>query len=439
MRTLTALLLAAVMLFTGCAAVPGNAGQGSEPHSQTANPPQNESGNGIQNLSAAIKPAASSEANTEEESLDTAPMVEFSLALLRQAAAAENTNTVISPASAYLCLALVQNGADGDTLAQMAKAMGVETDALNALCSRLTANLQDTAGSTKLSIANSVWADDDGVTVTPAYLQAVADHYGADIFSADLPSKKTLDAVNAWVNDKTNGLIPKLHSEPYPESTLLVLLNSLYFKAKWNSPFNGDSTFDEDFKLADGTIVKAPFMHDWRCDRRYLRTKQAQGVALPYDDGKTVFLALKPVDCSAAELAQNLSPALLSKFVSQKETTLMNLTLPKFTVEYGGKMNDMLIEMGMKDLFDPNRADLSRMGTGNNAGLYIDQVFQKVKIIVDEEGTEAAAVTEAAAMEGAFLAEEPVEMKFDCPFVYAVVDIETQLPLFIGVMDDPTK
>lgn len=382
-------------------------------------------------LTASVKPSGAA-------SLETAPGLadDFSQKLFAQALARDDKNTVISPLSAYLCLAMAMNGADGATLAEFERAMGGNIDAVNAFCKNLQASLMDVRGDTKLSIANSAWLDDDGVTVREDYIQSIVDNLGADIFTADLPSKETVEAVNAWVKENTHGLIPTLRDTPYDEDIVMTLINTLYFKAKWECPFDGYSTTDKEFTKADGSKISALFMQDYMSEREYINTGDAEGILMRYDDGKNVFVALRPRGGeSVREFAANLKPGGLSGYIAAAENKLMNFSMPKYSVEYDISMNGALESMGLKQLFTPN-ADLSGMGESATGKLYISDVHQKVKLIVDEEGTEAAAVTEALA--GCAMApEDPIELHFDSPFMYAVVDVESGLPLFIGVLDEP--
>ncbi|MDD3920107.1 MAG: serpin family protein [Eubacteriales bacterium] len=413
---ITALLLGLLLLFSACAAP-------------------------VKNLTASVKP------NSQPESLwnDNAvikersiPAVNYATDLFSQAAAKGEQNTVISPVSAYLCLALVLNGAEGETLAQMEQAMGASREEINALCQNLTALLEDTAGNTKTGIANAAWVTKEGFSPNPAYLEAIAKSFHADVYQADLTEQATIDAINSWVLSKTHGLIPSVLQQPYDESTLMVLINSLYFKAKWRIPFDALGTEDEMFALGNGEYERVPFMQMYRTEQQYIHTEQVSGVVLPYDDGNTVFLALKPEQGTAAELAQSLTGERLSEYLAGVDLQLVNLFLPKFTVEYGVSMNALLQDMGMTHLFDPTAADLSGMGSSSAGNIYLNQVFQKVKIIVDEEGTEAAAVTVAEpAAACAPNMDEPIEMRFDSPFVYAVINKQSAVPLFIGVMDNP--
>lgn len=387
----------------------------------------------------AADPALPPSASADDDCDDYGPMSAFSAALFSRTLQTGERNPVLSPASAYLCLAMVQNGADTDTLREFERVLGADTDALNRMCRAFVRSVADVRGDTVLSVANAVFADDDGVRLHEDYLQTLVEGFGADAFAVDLPSDAALDAVNAWVSDKTHGMIPTLHDTNYPDDTMVVLLNTLYFKAQWQHRFERFNTCDKDFRTTGGQTVSVPFLRAFEQTLPVFDSDEAEGVVLPYDDGKTAFVALMPRDGDARAFAATLAPGAFADCVAGAADTLVNLSLPKFTVEFGMNMSDCLKDMGLSLAFDPFRADLTRMGAGEHGPLYLSWVIQKVKLIVDEEGTEAAAVTEAAAAEGAaLLSEPPRELHFDRPFVYAVLDLDTMTPLFVGVMDDPS-
>ncbi len=414
MKRVFALLMIACLLTAGC----------------TARQPGPE-----QDLTGDLTPAVLSEAVCDDYSAMTA----FAASLFSHTLKNGEANPVVSPASAYLCLAMVQNGADTDTLTQFAQVLGADTETLNRMCRAFVAHLSDTKNDTVLSVADAIFADDDRAHLTDSYLQALVDHFGAEAYTVDLPSDAALDAVNGWVSEKTRGLIPTLHEDNYPEDTVLVLLNTLYFKALWQNRFEGYQTRDKDFSVAADKTARVPFLCAYEEQVSYFNDGTAEGAVLPYNDGKTAFVALRPSGGgSARALARTLTDQTFAACLAGAKDTLVNLSMPKFTVEYGMNMTDILNNMGLTLAFDADRADLTRMGTGKDGPLYLSRVIQKVKIIVDEEGTEAAAVTEAAAATGAMPpAGSPVELHFDQPFVYAVVDLETGVPLFLGMMDDP--
>ena len=390
---------------------------------------------GVKNLTDGVNAADV----TLPEVTDYTMIGDLGAGLMQYAAAQDAENPVLSPLSAYLCLAMLMPGANENTKAEFEKILGADWDYVSALAADIAAQLEKTGGSTKLDLANSIWTDDDKAVIEEEWLKTVKAYFGPDIYSADLPSDGALKAINKWVNDKTNGMIPKLHDENYDKDTIMVLLNALYMKAEWAHKFEGQDTYDREFTKADGSAVTVPFMNMFEAYESYIKTDDAEGIMLPYDDGRLAFIALKPDDGDARKYAAGFTGAKLKEaLAAAKADTFVTVNMPKFDTEYSVYLTDALKAMGMTDAFDPFLADLTGAGRGVDGPLYISYVFQRVKVDVDEEGTEAAAVTEIATAEGCALpADEPIVLTFDKPFVYAIVDTETGVPLFAGVMENP--
>lgn len=390
---------------------------------------------GVKNLTDGVNAADV----TLPEVTDYTMIGDLGAGLMQYAAAQEAENPVLSPLSAYLCLAMLMPGANENTKAEFEKILGADWDYVSALAADIAAQLEKTGGSTKLDLANSIWTDDDKAVIEEEWLKTVKAYFGPDIYSADLPSDGALKAINKWVNDKTNGMIPKLHDDNYDKDTIMVLLNALYMKADWAHKFEGQDTYDREFAKADGSTVTVPFMNMFEAYESYIKTDDAEGIMLPYDDGRLAFIALKPDDGDARKYAAGFTGAKLKEaLAAAKADTFVTVNMPKFDTEYSVYLTDALKAMGMTDAFDPDLADLTGAGRGVDGPLYISYVFQKVKVDVNEEGTEAAAVTEIATAERCALpADEPIVLTFDKPFVYAIVDTETGVPLFAGVMENP--
>lgn len=390
---------------------------------------------GVKNLTDGVNAADV----TLPEVTDYTMIGDLGAGLMQYAAAQEAENPVLSPLSAYLCLAMLMPGANENTKAEFEKILGADWDYVSALAADIAAQLEKTGGSTKLDLANSIWTDDDKAVIEEEWLKTVKAYFGPDIYSADLPSDGALKAINKWVNDKTNGMIPKLHDENYDKDTIMVLLNALYMKAEWAHKFDAESTYDREFTKADGSAVTVPFMNMYEAYESYIKTEDAEGIMLPYDDGRLAFIALKPDSGDVRGYASSLTGAKLKELIAAaKADTFVTVNMPKFSTGYSVYLTDALKAMGMTDAFDPFLADLSGAGRGVDGPLYISYVFQRVKVDVDEEGTEAAAVTEIATAKGCALpADEPIVLTFDKPFVYAIVDTETGVPLFAGVMENP--
>ena len=365
--------------------------------------------------------------------------IAFSLKLFEQAAQSGDKNVAISPLSAYLALSLAAAGARGETLQAFGEVMGIDVKELASYCAGLSDSLMHTQGNTTIVNANSAWFD-EGFSVDPLYLKRIESEMEAEAFVKDLDTNAAREAVNAWVSGKTNGLIPSLLDQNMAKEAVLALINTLYFKAKWSDPFDANDTDEREFILKDGSRVSVPFLNEYRCDRGYIHTDGAEGILRPYDDGKTAFLALRATDGrSAQELAGTLDADLLAKYIASAKETYMTLSMPRFTLDYGMTMNDALMALGLGRAFDQSLAEFGGMGKSEFGNIYISKILQKVRIEVNEKGTEAAAATIVEMWAGSAMpVKEPVVLTLDSPYVYAVVDLQTGIPLFIGCMDDPS-
>ena len=235
--------------------------------------------------------------------------------------------------------------------------------------------------------------------------------------------------------------IKKMIEKPLDEKARLVLFNTLYFKSTWRDPFIHEMTYDQPFTTTDGEEKKVAMMHQNRAYFDYLANDQVDGVILPYADSNLAFIALKSKsNTSIRDYCSSLTAEAISSLLNEKqESTYMNLTLPKFDITFDQILNDSLINMGLQTAFDEAKADFTDLGTTKQDGnLYIDLVRQKANIRLDEEGTEAAAATEVAMVEATSLdIEQPVNVTFDKPFLYMIMDMDNQIPLFIGIIDNP--
>ena len=350
----------------------------------------------------------------------------------------EEENPVVSPVSAYLALALAGKGAEGETK----EAFQMVLQDLEGIPHDLMIGLPRDEGGMLITINNSAWMD---YRLNPKedWLAWADSIYGAEVFHASLGAADTYQLMNKWIEEKTKGMIDKLYEEPLNKDARLVLLNTLYFKGKWASPFEGLYTHEDIFTLDDGTTKTVEMMNKGNTHLLYVKDDVAEGVILPYQDQDMVFLALKPVgEQNVREMYEELAVETINTMLDQKEITLCNLKLPKFEVEFHKELNDSLKQMGLEVAFIDGVADFSGIGIPDDAdNMYIETVQQKSKIIVDEEGTEAAAVTsvEMDRCTGMFNPEIPVNIYFDEPFLYMIVDRERKVPLFIGIMDNPGK
>ncbi len=364
------------------------------------------------------------------------PVQTFSYELFQQNMGEENP--VLSPVSAYLALGMAGKGAKGDTLAEFQQVLGTDLECIpHSLMTTLPRDLEGM----KIALANSAWVDDQ-FEAEKDYLVGIDSFYLSDVYRATLSTQQTMQDMNAWIDENTNGLIPTLLKEPLDEDVVLALFNTIYFNGEWMYEFKEENTTERDFVTEDGTVEQVEMMHLYGEGLQYVNTEDAVGVVLPYEDESMAMVALMPAgNQTVREMYEAMEWSDIADILAQKGTKLCNLQLPKFEVTFERNLNNSLQEMGLEKAFDETQADLSGMGkTKDGTNIFIDLVFQKAVVIVDEEGTEAAAVTQVLVENRSCAIEEPpVNIFFDRPFLYMIVDLEKEIPLFMGIMDNPNK
>lgn len=336
--------------------------------------------------------------------------------------------TLVSPLSVLTALALVQNGTQGDTLAQLEQALGgLDRDTLNAY---MRAYCDFLTESEELKIANSVWTD-SSAEAKRAFLQKAVDSYSAQLFSAPLSDPKTVESINSWVKKNTDGMIPKI-IEKADRYAVMMLVNAIAFDAKWETPYKRSDIEKLEFTSYSGSKKKTDFMCS--TENVYLKDGGTVGFMKPYKNGRFAFAALLPDENTGIDdyVASLSGDKLMKIFSSAKRGNEVNVKMPKFRAEYSAQLIDTLKKMGVKDAFDSKTADFSSLIENRDA--YIATVVHKTFIEVDENGTRAAASTLVGADTMSLM--EPYSVFLNRPFVYMIVDTETNLPLFIGVQTE---
>lgn len=371
---------------------------------------------------------------SKNESASKAPDDEFKAAASSFAAELFKDNyskgktTLVSPLSVLTALALVQNGAQGDTLAQLEQALGgLDRDTLNAY---MRAYCDFLTESEELKIANSVWTD-SSAEAKRAFLQKAVDSYSAQLFSAPLSDPKTVESINSWVRKNTDGMIPKI-IEKADRYAVMMLVNAIAFDAKWETPYKRSDIEKLEFTSYSGSKKKTDFMCS--TENVYLKDGGTVGFMKPYKNGRFAFAALLPDENTGIDdyVASLSGDKLMKIFSSAKRGNEVNVKMPKFRAEYSAQLIDTLKKMGVKDAFDSKTADFSSLIENRDA--YIATVVHKTFIEVDENGTRAAASTLVGADTMSLM--EPYSVFLNRPFVYMIVDTETNLPLFIGVQTE---
>ena len=346
----------------------------------------------------------------------------------------EGENTLISPLSVLYALAMTANGADGETLAQMEQVLGMDVDNLNSYMLAYLDLLPETKDY-KMSLANSIWfKDDPNFAVEQSFLQTNADYYGAGAYKAAF-DEGTRNDINNWVKEHTDGMIPEIIDE-IPDEAIMYLVNALAFDAKWADEYEEHQIREGRFTMEDGTRQDVDMMHSE--EYTYLEDDLATGFIKYYKDRKYAFVAMLPNEgVSVSQYVDSLTSEHLRELLNNPQDLTVFASIPKFETEYDIEMSEVLQEMGMTDAFDWHVADFSRLGTYNVDGMNIciSRVLHKTFISVSEQGTRAGAATAVEMVaEGAMEIVEFKEVVLDRPFVYMLIDCETNLPFFIGTM-----
>lgn len=348
----------------------------------------------------------------------------FAIELLKKSP--DKKGKLISPLSVLTALQMAANGAQGKTLEEMQAVLcGMETEALNAELFNYFGGLVNTDAA-KMNSANSVWiANRDDVLISEGFIHRIENAFDADIFAANLATQETADEINGWVGRKTDGMIPELLEGPLDDNTVMVLLNAISFDAKWESKFSTGHVAP--FNGVSGTKT-VPYMSGM--DQTLIRG-YGEGFYKRYEGGNYAFAAILPPGGMSVEAY--LDKLTGEQFLSllQSDSGKVDVNLPKISFQWSAEMKDVLSELGMPSAFHEG-ADFGNMVCSENGSVFIGSVQHKAVIEVGEEGTKAAAVT------GVFVTEDGVRysINFDRPFVYAIVDTATNLPIFIGTMTE---
>lgn len=349
-------------------------------------------------------------------------------------------NIFISPFSASMALGMTANGARTTTLEAMMNTLGfsgLTMYQMNSSYRSLIDMLMGLDPLTVFEIANSIWYDRNRI-FRQEFLDTCATYFDATVRPLNFADDATVDTINAWVEDKTHGKIDQIIEPPIGEDVVMYLINAIYFLGTWLQEFDPELTSTADFYLADGSKVTCDMMRrpgdEEKCEFMYLANDFFQAVDLPYGDdwySMTVFLPRYglDVDSLVGELTKENWDAWTAAFEADSGT----LYLPKFEVEYDILLNDALASLGMGIAFDPYGADFR--GMRDEGGLWINRVIHKTYVKVDEEGTEAAAVTAVEMVEtsvGSFV------MNVNRPFVFAIREKHSGTILFIGKILNPS-
>jgi serpin B len=364
----------------------------------------------------------------------------FAFDLLKQIAKEQpETNIFISPFSVSTVLQMTANGAAGETKTEMRRVLKtaeLPPGVLNSACRDLNQSLNSQTN-VILDLANAIWYKKE-FHLKPDFVADNKQFFQAELGAVDFDSPQSAQIINDWAGKKTRGKIQNVVRFPFPPLTRVVLANAIYFKGKWAEPFDKSQTKPRAFHLANGKTEQTPMM--WQARKfSYQEGDDFQAVRLPYAGGRLQMCLFLPVTNSTpAKLMADFSgETWRDKILPQFRNREGMLVLPKFKLDYDVKLNEPLENLGMRQAFSFYTANFSAMA---DKPLFVSEVKQKSYVDVNEEGTEAAAVTTVVMTLSAVMEPvEPFEMIVDRPFVFVIEDSQTKSILFMGVVYDPAN
>lgn len=355
---------------------------------------------------------------------------EFAWKFFKEVSKGEQEDVFVSPLSVTYALGMLANGAVGDTQKEILEGLEFRSgkvDDINSLCHQLMIESPKLDKSTKVSMANAV-VTNKNKPLQPDFKNVVEKQYQALVTNQDFSSPATLSFINQWASDHTQGMVPKILERINPDG-VSYLLNALYFKGIWYRQFDKKRTQQESFTQADGKKLSVKMMHQ---KERFLAAENDnyQTVVLPYGNGSYEMVVLLPREGKdLSSLLQTMDAKKWKDNLKNTYSSEVDLKLPRFTSAYTRELNDVLKLLGMNAMFDPSKANLTKMSAVSS---FVSMVLQKAKIEVDEEGSKAAAVTVIETAPTAVAPSKPILFHANRPFMYAIVEHSTGTIFFMG-------
>lgn len=359
----------------------------------------------------------------------------FAFDLFRKVAAGANAsdNLIISPFSISVALSMTMNGADGSTrnaIMETLRSNGLSPEIINNSYKDLSQALLSIDKRVLLTIANSVWTENK-FPVKKQFSDILSEYYSADTKSFNIADPAVPAEINNWIEGKTNGLIKNMVGE-LSDQTVMLLINAIYFKGKWNSQFDKSKTVPEPFYKPGGENPEVPMMKQ-KSDFKAYKGDVFVLAEFPYGQGNFVMDVILPEDNNGIDnLIQTMKDADFNNMLSGLHQTEIDLSLPRFKYGYKKQLNEILTDMGMGIAFTDN-ADFSEI---SDLRVLISKVLHQAFIETNEEGTEAAAATVVQFVSTSTPA-APLVLRLDHPFLYIIRETTTNSILFMGRVSDP--
>ncbi|MGI5908182.1 MAG: serpin family protein [Christensenellales bacterium] len=360
---------------------------------------------------------------------------EFSLDIFRELAKGGENNVFLSPTSIAVALAMTLNGARNETAEQMQEVLrlqGLDSQDVNEGLFAISSLLQHADKKVEVRLSNALWANKD-VTIDKQFIRDNKEYFGAMLANMDFSSPNTVETINGWVSESTNGKIAKILEGPIDPRTILFIMNAIYFEGSWQKPFKASNTKQETFYGLSGDKTVA-MMHQSE-SFRYGEPGGGQMIYLPYGDGDLgMYVYLPGEGASVSGTIANLDAKAWDEWIGGLSESQGSIALPRFRLEYDTYLKNVLTAMGMPDAFSDTDADFSGIAEGAS----IKDIRHKAFVDVDEKGTRAAAVTSvemrATAVEEP---QKPFSMTVDRPFLFAIAQERSGTILFMGSVVDP--
>lgn len=341
-----------------------------------------------------------------------------------------NISNITSPLSVTYVMGMLNDGAAGNTSKEISQVLGFETNskqAINEYCKALIDQAPKTDPSVILQIANIVAAD-KRITLGSDYQKEMQNFYSAEVASLDFSNNSSVDYLNNWCKERSQGMIPEIIESLSPQD-LIVLMNAVYFKATWTEKFDENDTHSESFTMANKTSAELPMMHQ-NAQIRYCSNDIYTGIWLPFGSGdKWSMKVLLPED---GKTVDDIIASLTNDSWEHQNWmyAIVDIKMPRFTTKSDISLNKMIANLGAPSMFDPNEADFSLI-TKNADQLYVSMMKQKAVIEVTEEGTKTTAVT-VAKMDLENIIDGRGDFHANRPFVYIIQEASSGVIFFIG-------
>jgi len=409
---------------------------------------------GILGLSACAAPTSSNpDLSADRPAAEASAAADLAVSLndagyrVFHASLADGENTAVSPLSIGLAFGMLDAGATGSVAEALEGLFAypvtgeARLDAFNSLDLLASSDPDnfpepgdDEPAHAIVRVANRVFTD-TGFVPLDSYTEDLATYFGAGAQTEPLSTdgEKSADDINAWVSERTEGLIPTLLTpDAFDADSRLTLVNTLYMKAQWQTPFASDATYDEPFTLGDGSSVDVPMMHSGTTSGLVYQGEGFVAVALPYAYGELEMTLIVPDADAYGDVEDALDSALLDEVDAGAAAREFTLAMPTFTATSTTDLRAVIEgTLGVDGLFGTVGLD------GIGPDLEVTAAVHAVKVIVDEDGTEAAAATAIMAGTTSMPADPPIEIRADHPFLYVIRDADTGAVLFVGRVLDP--